>query len=177
MSTAELAEGRRGMGMGKRWRWRVWRAQRWVRLIVKALVAVALVVVSLFVGDDLPLPTGNAISPRRRVNAITKLSTPPLATSGEGWLLRLYRWVHNGEVHGRLTVDPDEDVFLWEAREQDAAGRPIARALESLAAVRVTERWTYRFGRRTVVVVSLPTGADMWLTGKVGNVALQQVGR
>jgi hypothetical protein len=153
--------------MGRRLRWRVWQTERLLRVGVKVI---AVTVLSLLAGE-IPLPRDGS---RRRVTVVNKLSARPLPVAG-GRIGRFDRWLHNQEVAGYLTVDPDRDIFLWEAEDRDGSVGPIARVFEPFTTVRVTDRWTYRFGRRTVVVVSLGSGADLWLTGRASDVALRQL--
>jgi hypothetical protein len=150
----------------------MWRTQRLLLAGVKMLGLVVLTVVSLAHGE---IPLGEGGTRRPRVSVINKLSTRPFPTTRAGRLARVGWWLNNQEVRGYLTVDPDRNVFLWEAEHRRMGSGPIAQVLEPLAAVRVTDRWTYRFGRRTAVVVALSSGADLWLTGKPRDAALRQL--
>jgi hypothetical protein len=153
-------------------RWRAWRTQRWLLTVVK-VIALAPLVVYAVVEGGIPEPAERTPG-RRNVSLINKLSLPPRPVSG-GWFGRIVRLVDNHEVRGHLTVDPDHGVFLWEAEDRDARSRPIALVHEPLATVEVAHRWNYRFGRRTVVVVSLASGAELWLAGSTRDVALQRL--
>jgi hypothetical protein len=160
--------------MGKRGRWRVWRTERLLLAGVKVIGVALLTIVSLLAGE-VPVP-GDRTRGRPRVSVVNKLSDRPLPITGGGLVGRLNRWIHNQELPGYLTVDLDNDIFMWEAQGRDEGTRPIALVLQPLAAVTVTDRWTYRFGRRTAVVVSLSSGADLWLTGRSTYKALRQLG-
>ena len=159
---------------GKRGRWRVWRAERLLLGIVKVIGVAIITVLSLLLDGDLPVPEDRTPG-RHRVSVINKLSDRPLPITGDGLTGRFDRWIHNQELPGYLTVDPKRDIFLWEAKSQDDRDRPIAVVLQPLTAVSVTDRWAYRFGPRTAVVVSLSSGADLWLTGRSTDLLLRQL--
>jgi hypothetical protein len=159
--------------MATRRRWRVWRTQRLLLVSLKVVLVALVVIISVVSADLSDLDIGR--SRRRRVNVVNKLSEPPLRISHGGLLGRFDRWVDNQEIRGHLTVDPESDIFLWEAEEQDGSAGSVARVIERLTAVTVTDRWTYRFGRRLAVVVSLDNGTNLWLIGGTNDVVLRQL--
>ena len=109
------------------------------------------------------------------MSVVNKLSDSPLPITGGGLAGRLTRWINNQELPGYLTVDSGNNTFPWEAESRDDRDRPIALVHQPLKEVWVTDRWAYRFGRRTAVVVSLGSGADLWLTGWSTDRALRQL--
>ena len=153
----------------------MWRARRLLLAVPKLIGAAVLTVVAVLESGEPPFPEGR-VRGQHRVNVVNKLSNRPLPITGDDLVERFIRWIDNQEVRGLLTVDAEKDIFLWEASSQDDRHRPVAVVLHPLKELSVTDRWAYRFGRRTAVVVSLSTGADLWLTGRSTDLALRQLG-